>query len=231
MYMVFEDNINSGPSKLILQVYTEEIAKFATGNMNVCEYLRDNRLLNNLLIYIDVSPDNNKTVEAYKRCTKWLLENNAVNSYVIPIPCIEYYIIDAFMPHELPEVQVVLKTMSYNKCTTNCRGKELSLINYENYAKSVLEQYKPCFRKKEIFYKYDCLCTRSKEDCTAISLKDKGRSLVLKLPMFSMIGDLNRDEIITVDKQTTVDRMIEFYDYRAKNMIEAGIIKTYIPLV
>lgn len=49
-----------------------------------------------VVVYVDVVPDNVKTISTYLRLMQYVIHKGSKNVYIIPIPCIEYFAIKGF---------------------------------------------------------------------------------------------------------------------------------------
>lgn len=112
---------------------------FSEGDKNIIKKLTELRETNKILVvFIDVMPDNIKTVECYNKCIKWV-DSGEVECYVIPIPCIEYYVIKAFYKESLVK-NVVIDFMNYKDYIYDDNHRLLSNKSFEKFCKSVIKK-------------------------------------------------------------------------------------------
>ena len=237
MIMIFEDKITSGISKLLTHAYSNDECgfkrlHFTDGNLNIEGMLNELKEYVNIIVYVDIMPDKAATIDVYKTCVEWVRKNNRKDVFILPIPCIEFYVIKSFFDKSLDEVDVVLKFGDYRNVRFNSKGRQLSVTDFESYCKSVVDNYRGCFRTKGDFYVKDCLCKNVDylKDCTQISLIDKAWILVTSLPMF--IGS-NSNKVKKTEKINMRDVeskcKSKYYDI-ANKYVELGIIDFVIEL-
>lgn len=191
MVMLFEDRDTSGISKLLKYAYSEDKhlynkILFSGGNKVITKYLESLKD-ENVIVYIDVMPDKVSTVNAYNECIDWINQNNCnKNMRVVLIPCIEYYVIKMFLDRNRQEVNTVIEFGNYTKVKTSAASKDLCTTDFENYCKSVLDNYNSCFKSKGKFYIFDCICNKGNfiSSCYAITRFEKAWKLVTSLPIF-----------------------------------------------
>lgn len=194
MIMLFEDKESTGISQLLTYAYSktegfEKYVYFANGNRNICNKIKEIRQSYKdriILVYIDVVPGKEETIAAYYDCIDWVKDNKDEYVYIIPIPCIEYYVVKAFFDKSLLEVQTVTQLRNFRDVKYNYKGKELSTEDFESYCKSVVKNYKSCFKNKGNFYHEDYLCSVGihLNDCESMEIMNKAWRLVGSLPIF-----------------------------------------------
>lgn len=231
MIMLFEDKITSGISKLILHAYSGKDKEcscvyFADGNLNLTNKLEELKENKNIIVYVDVMPDKSSTIAAYKSCRKWVKDANRDDIFIIPIPCIEYYVVKSFFDKDAKEVRVVVNFEDYRSVPFNSKNKQLSICDFESYCKSVVDNYRGCFRTNGVFYSKDCLCKEVDylKHCTKISVMNKAWKLILSLPAF-----VNNENNTFYKTQKVLfseieNECIDMYNIIAKKYLDYGII-------
>lgn len=102
MIYIFEDGPGQSLQKLILQCYPKDRFNndifFTSGNRNILakldELIGSGRTTEDIVIYLDLVPDNKNTRLVYQQLDKEY-KNKFRRLIVLPIPCIEYYYIIA----------------------------------------------------------------------------------------------------------------------------------------
>ena len=127
-------------------------------------------LAQDTIVLIDVIPNNWKTVVLYDKVLK--TARTMYNTYVIPILCIEYYFIHAFLGYINVDTTAVLLFENYQKHT-------------KKFCKSVLHSYSKCMRN-DVFVSTDCVCMDKpfSLQCKDIPLSVKKKKLFYSLPLF-----------------------------------------------
>jgi hypothetical protein len=223
MVILFEDNEESSISQLLKKIYTyrdDVTLLFASGNMNVEECISKLGNSERAIVYLDVIPDKLETVEVYNNCMKYINDNNLDNIVLIAIPCIEYYVIKAFFKKEYKEVMCVNKCLNYKSIERNYRNKLLSIRDFEKYCKSVVANYKDCFKEGGWFYTVDCICKKGViiDDCVEYKVEDKASKLECMLPIIS------QEKIVRDDyKREMIQNLSDYYEV-ADRFVEYGII-------
>ena len=196
--MLFEDHPNSPLSRLLKVAYGEEwdfeekdfddivrVVGFTRGNRGIVRYLKGNyHKYDMIVIFVDVMPDNYKTIREYNNCLVWCKKHKELECYVIPIPCIEYCAIAAFIPEvDYKELNAIRDFNDYRECRFNYRGYQLSTVDFEHFCKTVLSSYKNCYHGR--FFKEACTCASGDYlGCEQYELDRKAWRLVTKLPAF-----------------------------------------------
>lgn len=133
MIMLFEDNKEARISKLLRRPELSEWItddSFSCGYGNLEEYVE--RIIasgNSVLCFHDVVPENTSIIQHY---------NNMVNTYrdynnvvIIPIPCIEYYVLIAlYKAYNIKDTRISA-LLSFAKYTINS-------FSYETYCKTII---------------------------------------------------------------------------------------------
>jgi hypothetical protein len=230
MVIVFEDKKTSGISRLIERAYLADEYKlyFAGGNENILNVLGNER--GDGIVYVDVVPDKPSTINAFNKVYSGVKGSGL---YVIPIPCIEYYMIKTFCDTSKPETRCLMEGGNYRLNKKNSNGKALATNDLETYCKSVLKNYRGCYRKKGNFYKYDCFCPNieDKTDCHEMSITEKGCRLVCSLPVFA---DMKNNSFINIGKVDIKEKeqicRREYYSL-AQKFLDLGMIEQVYQLV
>ena len=234
--MIFEDNDKMAISKLIARAYYDDCATdkdilFAGNNSSITDLLVNLDINYNYLVYVDVVPDNIMTIYEYLNCIKYIKENNFTNVFILPIPCIEYYVIDAFIEDELYR-DLIFNKSKYKDYTINKRNKKLSVDSFEKYCKSMLYNSSPCMDKNKQFYKEDCICKKApfNEKCNEMNLDYKAWRLVGSLPVIAYSDRNKYIKARQVNINEVVDLLKEEYYKLANKYVEYGYIKTVVSL-
>jgi hypothetical protein len=232
MVVAFEDNEKSSISRLLTHAYSMDdkvTLAFLKGNRKIADYIKAIDTSKTAIIYIDVVPDKYETVEEYNRCIKVICDNKLKGVYVIPVPCIEYFVIKAFLDRKNSEVDCVLNGLNYKLFGKNDRGYKLSTKDFENYCKSVVYNNQNCFRNGGDFYVQDCLCRNGGyfETCKKYTLDDKACKLVSTLPVFY---NMSKFETNKVNIKDVIEKCVQGYYELADKYVEYGIIRNIYKL-
>lgn len=196
MQMMFEDNPEATISKFLCKVYSNADSckelYFLRGNTGLERkidkvYLPGYRYI----VYIDVAPDNYKTINAYMRLNMYY--QNVKDIYVIPIPCIEYYIIKAYGNRDVNEISQIFAGRHVKETDLVMKIQRGVYKSFEDYCKKVLDHCMlPCQKKDGRFYTQDCLCNKPLrgKGCTLASLESKAAGVIRKLPVFIMTDSI-----------------------------------------
>jgi hypothetical protein len=235
MVVAFEDNEKSSISRLLTHAYSMDdkvTLAFLKGNRKIADYIKAIDTSKTAIIYIDVVPDKYETVEEYNRCIKVICDNKLKGVYVIPVPCIEYFVIKAFLDRKNSEVDCVLNGLNYKLFGKNDRGYKLSTKDFENYCKSVVYNYQNCFRNGGDFYLQDCLCQKGGqlEACKEYSLDEKACKLVCTLPVFYNMSTGDKFETNIVNIKDVIGKRVQEYYELAYKYVEYGIIRNIYKL-
>lgn len=233
---MFEDKSDSALSKLLACAYNdtlksefEKVIIFSDGDRNIRSKLAE-YLEGNIIVYVDVVPDNVHTIEAYKEVEDYVLSSNITDRVIVmPIPCIEYYVIKAFCKFEYDEVKSVIDKQNYRDILYSHRGRRLRVKSFEKYCKSVLNNYLSCFDSGYV-YEADCYCPKVRdnqilEECICGNQLNKAWMVITELPAF-----VNNDRNIyfktkSVNLREVKMRLIQEYNKLAENFVEAGYIR------
>lgn len=111
---------------------------------NGSELLKDvvNTLDDDTLLYVDVVPDNIKTMSTYLRLMQHIVYRRMVNIYIIPIPCIEYFVIQGF-GDECIEKSIVVNREKYLDTKVAKHNLPLKCKTFEKFCKAVMSVIVP----------------------------------------------------------------------------------------
>lgn len=225
MKIMFEDSENAVPSKF-LRLACPTLFEFAGGGRNIRNKLDELYSAGEVfLIYMDVVPDNEQTVRQFMQIVKHVRERKYKKVYVIPIPCMEYYIIKAFGDKSNVEIQTVLSLSDYGNSELNKKVYRGLCPSFEKYCKQVaLHVLRACQRvgkgKRGFYYSEDCLCEKADtEGCSVeITRIQKAWNLVRTLPAF----ETNQTNIYFGVQRLTIssiqERQIYMYNLLCGNL-------------
>lgn len=237
MIMLFEDDGESGIGRMLTYAYSQfpnpDVVKFTMGNRNIINRIKElNDGVTEMLVYIDVMPDNFLTIREFNRVSKWVTNNGLSNVHIFPIPCIEYYAIAAFLDPRYKEVSTVLDFNLYKQVSVNHRGKELACKSFEKYCKSVLNNYIGCLKPSGEFYIGDCTCNQRQQLCVSGDLYRKAWQLVGKLPVFVISSNMSVPiSTRCVDVKDVQKRLADKFNLVVLRYITLGLIVRPVKLV
>lgn len=196
MIILFEDNPTSPVSQCLAASCVGESFKFAAGSANLRKVI--NTLTGEIYVYVDVVLDNPATMTTYGELVRTFRRNS--NVHIIPIPCIEYYVVQYL--HDLGLLSNKYYDMSRH--TFDFRSfidKSFGNIPHsiESFYKALLNTSKYiCTRNTKsaknsgigIFYIADCDCTQYCQRLYNKHLKDKADLLVSYLPAYPTSTEL-----------------------------------------
>ena len=244
---IFEDGFktidNSTPSsRLLKSSYNGNNIYFSNGNSNIITIL--NSIYNPedlFIIFLDVVPNNKALVEKYKEYDI-RLETDGLdsNTFIIPIFCIEYYLIKF-----LDKLGILftkdkkIKNIYDNLYKTFNWGNlddSFNLKSIEKIYKEIIKLQKPyCLRNENNlskyyygnFYKDSCTNCKDKRCIKKVnfSLEYKAELLYTSLPIFSIISEKHQSRlkdlgIETIDTDITYIKqyMQTLYNSLCKSM-------------
>ena len=194
--MLFEDNEKSILSTFLRNAYNEECIIFTNGNYNLSLVLDSVWKSDDFyLVYIDVVPDNSKTIDIYEALLDLVADKGWLNVRIIPIPCIEYYILMELWEKN-DTVNCVLNKGAY-KATDLYRASGACAKSFEKYCKQLvsntgdnckrvasLSKVSPSTRGR--YYITDCLCSNVYTNIghVAKSLESKAVDVIRRLPVY-----------------------------------------------
>lgn len=131
-------------SQMLNSCYKEPTILFLNSNRNIIKYfskLYDDDA-NLYLVYLDVSVDNINTVLIYEQLLKMCIVNKLKGLIIVPIPCVEYYVIKCF-GGQSEDYSIVCNISEYihtKTCTCNMKQSRKS---FEKYCKAVMSKIVP----------------------------------------------------------------------------------------
>ena len=246
MKLLFEDNPYSVTSQFIKAGYSIDIPEFTGSNSELIKawrrlYKEKNQHRGPIVLYIDVVPDNIALQDEYRQILQELARSNKTELakwvFVIPIPCIEFYFIKAFMPQE-EEAQVVLELGDYRATKLyqgQYRGRDCKKFakSFEKYCKVVLDRHPEVCKQigregiseetiriwKSRYYKNHCYCYKEGACKTSdyVDLNKKACLLLQELPVAFSAGESN---IARIERQA-----VEAYNNMVVKYAEYGYFK------
>lgn len=226
MNVLVEDDVSKFPYQL-LKGYGN-VLEGSYGDQSIVDKMYG-EFAKDTIVQVDVVADNRNTLEVYRDAV--LKAKELENVFVIPIPCIEYYFIRAFLGYSVPEAVTVITFGDYTKCVKNHRGRRLSTtIDFEHFCKSVVGNYTDCFKSNK-FVRVSCLCDNPKTSfCDdALTLEIKRQRMLNTMPVTTHV--MNKVMLGDVSYILNIINNCEYlYNSMAKSFKDAGIIIDIIPL-
>jgi len=230
---MFEDAEKAPISQMLASAYKNQsdVMLYFTGGNSV---LRDKlceiyNAENQYIIYIDLVPDNYTTIREYRMLRKIIRRRNFKNVYILPIICMEYYIMKTFFL-KMPAIETAINCEDYREY-----GTQSSL---ERYCKFVLNTVYPvCMHtdsdyspdvKFGWFYVQDCLCVIPLKECHRFSLLDKAGKLVKGLPAFYKPGDWADCGVKKVDLEIVHNKLVEEFKRVVNRYSVLGLIDSAV---
>ena len=228
---LFEDRYDTPSGILLRNSYNGDNILFAGGgnSSNMFKSI-ENCIDNNtkVIVFFDLPPNNEKVYKNYEALLDKLLESDYTEVYIIPIICIEYYILKFLVENKYLVIDdknvEIVNNLIFSFDYSN--EKVQRFINYSDYRKSSLEHvYKDLLkflvsRSKcmlnstqynsngdivedsfhGVFYKSNCTCDRKfcRSNCYA-SLKEKAERLYTELPIFDTLDDMHISFLDSLD--------------------------------
>ena len=233
MYYVFEDEETQGISQLILTAYKDEARakiKFSSGRGNLLrlagKLIRETG--DSVCAFVDLVPDGKDTVDSFRKLLCFEAENRD-KFIVIPIICIEYYLIKS-----IANSDVSLDSEEISRCLSICNYTESRLVHnnwtgtFEKYCKKVVDSaFKRCLRHRDkilntkvncYYTRCDCPCNigYQSDGCTTISRLHKAFKLLSMLYVIPIGTVFSEDTKIPV-------HLHEAYSLRKKFVDEHSI--------
>lgn len=228
--LIFEDKESSNISKLIKYYYknSDTHLEFTDGNQNLISHLEDIKDDDVTLVYIDVVPDNFRTIVVYRKCLKFINDHEIANILVLPIPCIEYFIYSVFCVNIFNANTKMLNANNYKNNLYNSRNRKLDVSSYEKYCKSLVNNTASCIGKDGTFYLTDCMCKRPIDVCREYYLKKKAADFVLNLPLSFKISEESVTPIENI--LSARQKCIDTYYQIAEAFKKSGYIRKIMEL-
>ncbi len=222
MRVLFEDNPKASISQLLLQV--DKSLYFSCGNNNIMRDVIASDTVD--IVYLDVMPDNYKTVNIFNSLINKVNEN-MLPKIIIPVPCIEYFCICCWLESE-PHFKNTLLT--YWQSPYNFRGRKLSTISVETFCKSFLSGASNCFKQNvrtdKNFYQIDCKCPPVISLCNKkLTVQQKAKDLYSSLPVTTLKVSNSDEEIASIQQLIKIImQWYSFYDLLTQSFIKHGKI-------
>lgn len=178
MIILFEDNPTSPVSQCLAASCVGESFKFAAGSANLRKVI--NTLTGEIYVYVDVVLDNPATVTTYGELVRTFRRNS--NVHIIPIPCIEYYVVQYL--HDLG----LLSNKYYDTSRQTFDFRSFIDKSFGNVPHSIESFYKALLNTSK--YIADCDCTQYCQGLCNKHLKDKADLLVSYLPAYPTSTEL-----------------------------------------
>ena len=182
--VLFEDSLKSPISKLLKKSLNGEDIFFSEGCGRLCktaEKIYKTGRYGKIIMFVDISPDNNATIDLYERTIdpyKEIIEERGLLLDIIPI---EYYVLSYIKEQGVGDTKtrkIIDNKFSWEEIT------KLMDKSFERRSKRLLDRLDNCFsnknpdatknikEKQAWFYLKDCLC--SDGDCIKkLCVKDK----------------------------------------------------------
>lgn len=238
---IFEDSEQSPSSKLLRSCYNGDNIYFSSGGkankilqvVNNCR-MKDEKCV--IVIFFDLPPNNRYTYINYEVLLDKILTEGYVNVYVIPIICIEYYILKFLIGYNYLVPTDKQKELIKNLITGFDYKSEVvqKFVNKNSYRKNSLEHvYKELLKELAInskcmlnkqstennnnfygkFYKENCNCDRHfcRINCND-NLSLKAERLYSKLPGFVLIDETHRTLFSKMDIPVVHISLNELFD-------------------
>lgn len=90
-----------------------------------------------VVVYVDVVPDNVKTISTYLRLMQYVIHKGSKNVYIIPIPCIEYFAIKGF-GSDCIEKSIVVNRDEYLQTKIAKNNLSEKCKTFEKFCKAVM---------------------------------------------------------------------------------------------
>lgn len=181
MFM-FEDSPQVTISRFLVKsdIWPVREESFVSGNTNFIKAI--SKYSGSHVACFDLVPDNSVTVKRYNKLVEFVM-NERTDVLVLPIPCVEYLILDTLVKcGVIPKNGVVADLLMARPYCESIVAK-----SYEKYCKRVLDsnEVRQCVRvfrgKSGQYYEDNCLCDIFTEGCDAITVKDKSRRVMSNL--------------------------------------------------
>lgn len=215
---IFEDNVKTPSSSLLKSSYNGANIEFSSGggSHRITPLIDKHKRFNKdsvVIIFLDLPPNNEKTYFSYEKITDHILNNNYSSVYIIPIICIEYYILRLIMHRAYTKHNIKLnclmdnlvKDFNYSYSTvqdviSNNKYVQESLehlykwllINLVNNTRCMINaKRKDSYYGK--FYLSDCDCdTKFCKISSCMQLTDKAEMFYTELPVFTIKDEVHK---------------------------------------
>jgi hypothetical protein len=220
---IFEDSDNTPSSKLLKSCYNGDNISFSNGGKasKIFRLIKRYKELDascTIIVYFDLPPNNKFVYTNYELLIDFIDDENFDKVYVVPIICIEYYIIKFLVINnyvKLKETDIglinnLINNFDYSDVIVKdfIESSSYNSKSLEHVYKSLLSRLasrQRCLRNSfnylesgiiddssllGKFYIMDCCCERKycKPNCTGY-LSDKAERLYIELPIFDVIDN------------------------------------------
>lgn len=188
MWIVFEDKPDTVTAKFYEKAFegTEVKVGFSGGGSNIFNYVQRYCGSDGVIAYHDTVPDNPDTAKSYKVQRKLLRDKS--NVLLVPIVCSEFILL-----------QCAGYPLTLDNIVTNTDYED-GVKSAEQYCKYFIGtkvpickatgKYAPNVEGIEKYYKVDCLCDDSHDECISDSVESKSMRAVRCLPVIPAIEKL-----------------------------------------
>ncbi len=222
MRILVEDNTNCFPYQLLVPLYGDKIMGSMSNN-SLDSYMQN--LYSKVLIYVDVCPDKHNTCMLFNHLFHKAKKLDEV--YVLPIPCIEYYFVYAFIHNNCKSIDTVLHFGNYKGISYNEQHKTLSTGNFEKFCKSVIAANKTCYNNNK-YVTSDCNCKWVSSRCERLQLDNKRLRFLYSLPTFPLLSDFS----VSKERYSyALNKCIDMYYEAGRHFVNFGIIREIPKLV
>lgn len=163
--LLFEDNPET-PSSVLLSHVLKDSVYFTGGNELLLYFCKRFSMTETTYVFPDVVPDNKETKSLYWRLREYAVTQT--NVHVIPIPCIEFYILLMF-----DVLNVARQSRDFLSFTQAVNGQPIVYPepSFERFCKRILNNQRACIRNiasKQnpvlgTFYRNACPCAGAEQ--------------------------------------------------------------------
>lgn len=216
--MIFEDSKESAIGKLLSRA-CEGIVNLdlhlCGGNGMLQKYLEDNYNPEDVyIIYVDVVPDNILTSKVFRRLKKYVRRNCGTNVYLLPIPCMEYYVLKTFLQGEFVSIRNVIENADYQGITCVKSMEQYYKYKLDSYKKECyhIGQFCQVSEQTGIFYAESCICNKGSRDCGSYEIEKKSHDLMSGLPVFKTMAFLRDRCLMKEDPGNICEEYVTAYN-------------------
>lgn len=234
MKYVFEDSRSDALSKIFESAYFAETTSnfiYCNGNGNIAKELAKIDPEEDVVVFLDVVPDNKDTARLYRNLTEF--KKRFKRFIIFPIPCREYYYIKS-----MSGTQAVIDT--YRNSITRCLNMDYytddtiietetdrkHIKNFEKFCKVVaIKAFIDCAKLTGStirYFEHDCMCNSPIDKCKKVeSIENKLFRLLsayMCVPSGSRIG---KKESITWDDCIKINNLLVDMYMAAYNKFKA----------
>lgn len=246
---LFEDKNETPSSVLLRSCMNGDNIYFSGGNENLMSKLNEIYNKDDLfIVFIDVVPNNLALLSLYRGLVTDIeaydMDSNVV---VLPIPCIEYYIIDMLTSLEIlftndSTIRNLYENL-HKEINWGSVAKDKRCISIEKLYKDIINLQKPyCLRNTNKskalyygdFYRISCTDCNNKycKNYKGFTYEFKSEFLYTRLPIFDILDDnhynlLNNDfgiETKTCTIKEAKDKLQNFYNILCSSVKQGNII-------